>query len=129
MSFSRLFDHVYILATLVFGLYSQLIMRWQVSRAGDLPSDTLGKVRFIFDLLMNPWVISGVVATFLSGVSWMLAMTKFPLNYAYPWTSISFLIIFIVGVFVFDEPMSLGGAAGTVFVVIGVIMIASGRET
>ncbi len=59
-------------------------MRWQVSAAGEVSADTLGKVRFISVLLINPWVVSGIVATLLAGVSWMLAMTRFEISYAYP---------------------------------------------
>ena len=43
----RSVDHIYIAGTIVFTVYSQLIMRWQVSLAGALPTDLLGKMHFV----------------------------------------------------------------------------------
>lgn len=61
---SRLVDHGYIAATLVFTVYSQLIMRWQVAEAGLIPVNLSGKVFYILNLLLNPWVLSGIASTF-----------------------------------------------------------------
>src|SRR4051794_31687322 len=81
---AKALDHVYIASTILFTVYSQLVMRWQVGLVGPLPPDVPGKIGFVVHLLLNPWVLSGVAATFLAGVSWMMTMTKFQLSYAFP---------------------------------------------
>lgn len=121
---SRLLDHIYILATLVFTVYSQLIMRWQVNEAGTLPEAWPQRINFIFHLLINPWVASGILATFLAGITWMLTMTRFELSYAYPWTSLNFVLVLFAGVLIFGESINTAKWLGTGLVIVGVILLA-----
>jgi len=99
-------------------------MRWQVQLAGALPEGTSGKLHYVANLLVNPWVLSGVVATFFAGVSWMLAMTKFEISYAYPWVSLNFVLMLLLGVVLFDETFTAAKVFGTLLVIAGVIVIA-----
>ena len=121
---SKLFDHLYIAGTIAFTVYSQLIMRWQVSLTGPLPSDLAGKAGFVGRMFLNPWVISSIVATLFSGISWMLAMSRFEISYAYPWISLNFLLMFFFGVVVFDESFSSMKLVGTLLVVSGIAVLA-----
>jgi multidrug transporter EmrE-like cation transporter len=123
---ARVFDHVYIVATIVFTVFSQLVMRWQVVEAGAVPDSLLGKIQFILTLLMNPWVITGVVSTFLAGVSWMMAMTRFEIGYAYPWDSLNFLLVFAGGILFFHEVPSVSRLFGTALIIVGIIVVARG---
>ncbi len=122
--FNTLNNHIYIFSTIFFTVYSQLIMRWQVSCAGSLPEGNYEKLLFIGNLLLNPWVLSSIVATFLAGVSWMLTMTKFEISYAYPWTALNFVLMLLLGVFLFNESFNLQKLVGTLVVVLGVVLIA-----
>jgi len=123
---NRLLDHVYILATVVCTVYSQLVLRWQVGAAGELPLDGPGKFRFVLTLLVNPWVLSGIVATFFAGVSWMLAMTRFEISYAYPFISLNYIVILAAGILLFNESLSQQKIMGTVIVIIGIALISKG---
>lgn len=121
---SRSVDHIYIAGTIFFTVYSQLIMRWQVSLAGALPVDLLGKLYFIVKLFVNPWVVSSIVATLLAGISWMLAMSRFEISYAYPWISINFLLMLLFGVLLFDESFNITKFLGTCLVAAGIFVMA-----
>jgi len=120
----RVVDHLYIVSTLIFTVYSQLIIRWQVSNAGNLPEDFTDKIYFIGQLLINPWILSSILATFFAGVSWMLAMSRFEISYAYPWISINFVLILILGVLLFNESLSGAKLLGTFLIVAGIVLIA-----
>jgi drug/metabolite transporter (DMT)-like permease len=122
----RLLDHVFIFSTIIFTVYSQLIMRWQVTVAGPLPVDVPEKFGYILALLHNPWILSGIVATFLAGVSWMLAMTKFEISYAYPFVSLNFVLVLAAGFLLFNEAINATKLAGSVLVILGIIVIAKG---
>lgn len=121
---TRLIDHFYIFSTILLTVYSQMIMRWQVGLAGELPAEGLGKVYFIARLLINPWVLSGILATFLSGISWMLAMTKFDVSYAFPFVGLNFVLVLSASAFLLHEPLNLAKLIGTVLIVFGVVIIA-----
>lgn len=120
----RLIDHLFIVSTVLFTVYSQLIMRWQVTQAGALPVDLMGKINFIAHLFLNPWIFSSIVATLFAGISWMLAMTRFEISYAYPWVSINFVLMLIFGVLLFDESFNTAKILGTLLVMSGIVVIA-----
>lgn len=124
--YQKIADHIFIVSTIFFTVYSQLIMRWQVSNAGPLPSDFSDKLKFIFSLLLNPWVISGIVSTFLAGVSWMLAMTKFDISYAFPFVSLNYIIILFAGIVIYHEPINLMKVVGSLIVVVGIVVLSKG---
>jgi multidrug transporter EmrE-like cation transporter len=111
---------------LAFTIYSQLIIRWQVSRAGALPPDLAGKVWFILHLLFSPWVVTALAAAFLSGIAWMMAMTKFEISYAYPWVSLEFMLMLAFGVLLFGESFSAAKLLGNVLIMAGIAVIARG---
>ncbi|MCC6596307.1 MAG: hypothetical protein IT477_07375, partial [Rhodanobacteraceae bacterium] len=83
-------QHSFILLCVAFTVASQLLMRWRVGLAGDLPAVLGERVEFIGRLLITPWIWLAIVCTFLAGVSWMLALTRFELSYAFPFTGVSF---------------------------------------
>jgi drug/metabolite transporter (DMT)-like permease len=120
----RLFDHIYILATVVFTVYSQLIMRWQVSKAPALPDDLMGKLQFLAELLLNPWVLSGVVATLFAGLSWMMAMSRFQLSYAFPFVSLNYVLVLAAGVLLFGETFSASKVTGVVAILVGLVILS-----
>lgn len=119
-----LLNHLYIIATIFLGVYSQLIMRWQVSLAGGLPVETLAKLQFVCRLLINPWVMSAMVATLLGGISWMLAMTKFETSYAYPFISLNFILVLGLSVLLFNESFSTMKLIGTLFIIVGIVFLS-----
>jgi len=122
----RSLDHLYIAGTIIFTVYSQLIMRWQVSKAGELPVDVIEKLTFVAKLFLNPWIMSSVIATLFAGVSWMLVMSRFEISYAYPWISLNFLIMPLFGVLLFDESFGLTKLLGTCLVTVGIFLVARG---
>ena len=79
-----LFDFVYIFAVIVLTVCGQLILEWQVAKAGALPQSFLERALFLLRLVLNPLIIGGLFAGFLPFVRWMVALTKFEPNYAYP---------------------------------------------
>lgn len=122
----KVFEHGYIVMTVIFTVYSQLVMRWQVSAAGPLPVDMSGKIGYVLNLILNPWVLSGIFATFLAGVSWMLAITKFEISYAYPFVSLNYILVLAAGFLLFNESINAAKLAGSALVILGVIVIAKG---
>ena len=116
--------HVYILLTLAFTVYGQLVLKWQMGSAGALPAGFAPKLGFLLQQFTNPWIFSGFVAAFVASLAWMAAMTRFPLNYAYPFMSLAFVIVMALGVLFLGEAVNLRKVIGTLMVVAGLIVIA-----
>lgn len=118
------FGHVCIALTLAFTVYGQLVLKWQMGGAGPLPEGAVAKLSFLLLQFLNPWILSGFVSAFLASLAWMAAMTRFDLGYAYPFMSLAFVIVMVLGVVFFGESPSLQKATGTLLVMAGLVVIA-----
>lgn len=116
--------HFYILLTLAFTVYGQLVLKWQMGGAGPLPEAGLDKILFLLRQFLNPWIISGFASALLASMAWMAAMTRFDLGYAYPFMSLAFVIVMVFGALFLGEAVSLGRVAGTLLVIAGLLVIA-----
>ncbi len=116
--------HLFIALTLLFTVYGQLVLKWQMGGAGPLPAGGADKLLFLLRQFLNPWVFSGFVSAFIASLAWMAAMTRFDLGYAYPFMSLAFVIVMVFGVLFLGETMSLAKLAGTLLVVAGLVVIA-----
>ncbi|PLP96984.1 hypothetical protein [Cupriavidus pauculus] len=123
---SRLPGHIYLFLMLALTIYSQLLMRWQVGQAGPLPGPVSAKVLYVVHLLLTPWVLSSVLATFLAGVCWMLTLTQLEISYAYPFVSLVYIFVMLGGVFIFGDMMNIYRVGGTAIVLFGIFVIAKG---
>lgn len=119
-------DYLYILATILSTVYGLLIIKWRVAHAGDFPVGAFEKVGFLSNLILSPWVISGLVAGFLAFLFWVIAMTKFELSVAYPFTSLTFLFVLVLSGAIFHEAITIHKVLGVAFIVAGIIIGSRG---
>ena len=115
---------VYVFITIVLTVYTQLVMKWQASYIGNLNFNT-NKVTVFFLLLLNPWLISGLIAAFLALISWMLALSKLELSYAYPFLSLSFVSVMLCNAIIFNEPLSVAKILGIILIALGIALCSS----
>ena len=120
-------NHLYILFTILFTVYGQIIIKWQVQIAGAFPQDNIEKLQYIIRLLLNPWVLSSFTCAFLAALSWMAAMTKFPLSYAYPFMSLAFVLVMFLSAVFFKEPVTIPKSIGLGLIILGIIIGSSKR--
>jgi drug/metabolite transporter (DMT)-like permease len=105
---------------------SQLIVKWRVGRAGALPVELARKFLFVTGLLLDPWIIVGILAAFLAGISWMSAMTKLELSFAYPFISLSFVLVFVFSALLFHETVTAPKVIGMLLIIAGIIVTGRG---
>ncbi len=107
-------------------VYGQIIIKWQVLNAGNLPEEPAEKIWFLLRLLLNPWIISAFAAALLASLCWMAAMTKLELSHAYPFTSATFVLVIILGGALFAEPITWPKLVGMTFVIVGIAIGSQG---
>ena len=119
-------DYLYIFGTIFFTVYGQLVTKWQVARAGDLPVEATEKIWFLLRLVLNPWIISSLTAAFLAFLCWVAAMTKFELSHAYPFTSLAFVLVLGLSAILFHEAITVPKVLGVAFIMVGIIVGSRG---
>lgn len=114
--------YIYILFTILFTVYGQLVVKWQVDAVGPLPLSLTSQVRYILKLLLNTWVISAFTSAFLAAVCWIIALSYFPLSYAYLFMSLSFVFVPLLSSILFKEAVTPSQGVGIFLIVLGVIV-------
>ena len=119
-------NHLLVLITVLLTVYAQIVVKWQVLEAGEFPLALQDRMLFLLTLLVNPWIVSVYVATLCAGLAWMAAMTKLELSYAYPFMSLSFVLVLLLSAFFFNEPLTWQKSAGVAFIVFGLAISSQG---
>jgi len=112
--------------TVLLTVYGQLVIKWQVLAAGAFPEMPGEKMLFLARLLVNPWVISALAAALAAAVTWMAALTRLDLSHAYPFMSLSFVLVALASAWVFAEPLTGPKIAGVVLICLGVAIGSQG---
>jgi len=119
-------SYLYVAGTILLTVYSQLIIKWQVSAAGAFPGTLLGKAEFIARLLINPWIVSALAGALVAVILWMAAMTRLDLSHAYPFMSLAFVLVVLGSAWFFHEPLSLLKLTGLGLICVGIVIGSQG---
>jgi multidrug transporter EmrE-like cation transporter len=120
-------NHLYLLLAIFFGVVSQLIIKWQMSAFSFNDYETWqDKFALAFSMLLNPYIIISLILTLLAGVTWMIAMTKFEISYAYPFTLLGLVLVTIFSVIFFGESVNTYKIIGIAVIVLGIVLISKG---
>lgn len=114
--------HIYIFGTIFFTVYGQLILKWRIGYYGAFPENFKEKLLYFVPVLFDIFILSGFLAAFLASLSWIAAMTEFELSYAYPFMSLSFVIVFIFSVLMFGETLNWSKVIGVSFILLGIFI-------
>ncbi|TPH17049.1 hypothetical protein [Litorilituus lipolyticus] len=117
--------YFYILGTIIFTVYGQIVLKWRVNKVADFPEQFSEQLIFLFKLLLDPWIFSGLFAAFVASFFWIAAMTKFEVSYAYPLIVGGLAILTSIFAVIFlKESYSLLKATGLLFIIIGVYFLS-----
>jgi multidrug transporter EmrE-like cation transporter len=119
-------SYAYLASSILLIIYCQLVIKWQVIGAGSFPDDAVGKLGFLFGLLLNPWIISALAAALVAVLLWMAALTKLDLSHAYPFVSLSFVLVALASAWAFHEPLTGLKLAGIALICLGVVIGSQG---
>ena len=120
-------NHLYLLLAISFGVVSQLIIKWQMSAFSFNDYETWqDKFALAFSMLLNPYIIISLILTLLAGVTWMIAMTKFEISYAYPFTLLGLVLVTIFSVIFFGESINTYKIIGIAVIILGIVLISKG---
>jgi drug/metabolite transporter (DMT)-like permease len=114
----------YILISVVGGAVGQILLKHGMNK---MPSITLSAnqfLRVIWQMGTNIYVFLGLAIYVLSVVFWLAALSRVDLSYAYPFASMSYIVMLTASWILFHENITLLRVAGTLVICIGVILIA-----
>jgi len=77
----------------------------------------------------NPWIACGLFCYGISAALWILALSKAPLSLVYPYTAVTFVLVYLCGPLLFRETVAVQSMAGVGLVLLGLLLINLGRTS
>lgn len=118
-------DYAFILATILFTVFGQLIMKWRMMHLEVTLEGTAGqRAKTLFLLLFDPFIMLSLIMALCAALAWMGALTKFELSFAYPFISLSFVFVVLTSGFLFNESLGPMKVTAVVIIALGLILLA-----
>lgn len=114
---------VIILIGILFASSGQILWKIGMIETGPLSSLSLHSALVV---VMNPWVIGGLICYGLSTVFWLISLSRADLSFVYPFIALTFVIIFIASALIFHESISITRIFGASIIVLGIIVLVQG---
>ena len=119
--------YLYVFLTISLTVYGQVILKHQVNLV-TFPPDGLQTFWFLVKFCFRPLVFSTLLAAVFATFAWMAALSKFELSYAYPFTSLNFVLVVSISVLAFGEVLDVYKVSGLALIMLGVCLLGlSGR--
>jgi multidrug transporter EmrE-like cation transporter len=113
-----------ILAVVITNACSQLLLKHGMNTIGkfDFAARSLG--RMIPVVALNPYIVSGLLVLVFSMGLHLMALSRVDLSYAYPFLSVSYVLVLVAGVFWFGESVNVARVAGIGLICAGTFFVA-----
>ena len=102
---------LYVAATIVFTVAGQVMIKKGVLALGGHAS--------LLAAVTQPWVIAGLLSAVIAALAWISALRFFPLSVAYPFMSLSFVLVALLSSWVLGEHVKGTQWAGLAIILLG----------
>ncbi len=110
--------------SVLFAGSGQVLFKKGMLKLGSLTfsGNLIDILRTVASVVFSPLVFIGLVLYGLSTIIWLFALSKTQLNYAYPFTALTFILVMLASWLIFSEPLPLNRIIGVVVICAGVII-------
>ena len=115
---------VYILISVLGGAIGQILLKTGMSQMGPLTLSVNQLFHILWRMTTNPYVVVGLGVYVMGTVFWLSALSRVDLSYAYPFASLSYIVMLVASILIFKENITLLRLVGTLVVGLGVLLIS-----
>ena len=109
-----------LLASIIFSVVGQLLLKSGTARLADGSG-------FLVAAFRDSHVLSGLVAWIISTVCWLYVLRVAPLSRSYGLTSLTYILVLVGSVYLFNEPVRRVHVVGTLLIVVGIACLLYGE--
>jgi drug/metabolite transporter (DMT)-like permease len=115
---------IYILISVVGGAVGQVLLKKGMGGMGPLTITASQAPAILWKMVTNPYVVIGLGIYFLGTLFWLTALSRVNLSFAYPFASLSYVLMLIAGWLLLNETITPLRLVGTAVIIAGVLLIA-----
>lgn len=115
---------VYILISVLGGALGQILLKRGMTDIGPLTITPDAAINILLKMAVNPFVVIGLAIYVCSTFFWLTALSRVDLSFAYPFASLSYVIMLIASWLIFHENITPLRLLGTGVIAFGVFIIS-----
>lgn len=115
---------MYIVITIFFTVVGQILVKAGAKRLPQYNSNIDNIIMYIIKAVFSPLIFLGLLSAVIAAISWIGAMSKYDISFAYPFMSLSYVFVMILAAIVFKEVINLKQWIGLMFICFGVFLIS-----
>jgi multidrug transporter EmrE-like cation transporter len=113
-----------ILAVVTTNAISQVMLKQGMVTIGKFDFSGQGLVGVLPTVVLNPWVIGGLLMLVFSMGLHLMSLSRVELSFAYPFLSISYILVLLAGYMWFGETINASRMVGVGLICLGTFFIA-----
>jgi drug/metabolite transporter (DMT)-like permease len=115
---------VYILISVVAGATGQILLKKGMGSMGPLTLSVNQLLPLVWRLATNPFVVLGLAIYMGGTLFWLTALSRVDLSYAYPFASLSYVVMLAASWRLFGEDITALRVLGSLVIMLGVFLIS-----
>lgn len=115
---------IYILISVVGGAVGQVLLKQGMASMGPLTISGDQVLPILWRMITSPYIIIGLGIYGMGTLFWLVALSRVELSYAYPFASLSYVLMLAASWLIFSEHISLLRLLGTFVIMVGVLLIS-----
>ena len=115
---------IYILVSVLLGAVGQILLKKGMTNMGAITLTLNQLPATLWGMATNLYVVFGLLLYVTGTVFWLSALSRVDLSYAYPFASLSYVIMLVASWFLFHENITVMRLLGTLVVALGVFLIS-----
>jgi multidrug transporter EmrE-like cation transporter len=113
-----------ILAVVTTNAMSQILLKHGMNTIGKFEFAGGSLVKMFPVVALNAYVISGLAVLVFSMGLHLMALSRVDLSFAYPFLSVSYILVLLAGYFWFGEAINASRIIGVAFICLGTFFVA-----
>jgi len=113
---------LFIFLTVTWTVAGQLLVKKGMLEVGSSPSQIRLLPGFVWRALTNWKVVSGLICAVAAALSWIVAISRSELSFAYPFTALAIVTVLALSGALFHEKVSITRWIGVAIVCVGILV-------
>lgn len=116
-----------IVSSVLLAAVAQLLLKHgmnQVTADGSNPLNLRAPAETVQRIILNPAVWGGLLVFVLSAAVWLIVLARAPLSFAYPFASLTYVVILLFDRFVLQQPVTALRWAGVACIIGGIVLVS-----
>jgi drug/metabolite transporter (DMT)-like permease len=117
-----------ILVSVALAAVAQLTLKHGMNQVTASTGTLKLEVASLREVVTTPAVWAGLLLFGLSAFVWLAVLSRTTLSFAYPFASLTYVLILLADRFLFDQQVPILRWAGVAFIAVGIVLVAQTRH-